>query len=302
MSLDWDDLRIFLAVSRNESLLGAGKALKIDPATVGRRITRLEEAVGTGLFQRSRRGYTLTEEGQRLITHAERVEQSFQQGLEELKGEAGKLTGSIRVGAPDGCASFVLPQVCARICAENPGLDVQIIALPRVVDLSKREADLAVTVSAPTAGRLLVQKITDYRLHLVAAHEYLAKHTPITTLDSVLSHKFIGYIPDMIFDKELDYLREAGAERVAFASNSVTVQLNWIRQGAGVAVAHDFVLPFAPELRKICETEFSLTRSFYLVRHANDRRLERVNRFAALLRDGIRVEVARLEGRLAESG
>ena len=61
--------------------------------------------------------------------------------------------GQIRIGAPDGCANYLLPQVIARICDENPGLEVQIVALPRVINLSKREADMAIAVSRPTAGR-----------------------------------------------------------------------------------------------------------------------------------------------------
>ena len=72
--MDWDDLRVFLAVARSESLSGAGRRLKIDPATVGRRIARLEDAVGSRLFTKTPQGYALTEEGTRLLAHAERAE------------------------------------------------------------------------------------------------------------------------------------------------------------------------------------------------------------------------------------
>lgn len=72
--MDWDDLRVFLAVARSESLSGAGKQLKIDPATVGRRIQRLEDAIGARLFAKSPQGYALTDEGGRLVPHAERAE------------------------------------------------------------------------------------------------------------------------------------------------------------------------------------------------------------------------------------
>jgi DNA-binding transcriptional LysR family regulator len=99
----------------------------------------------------------------------------------------------------------------------------------------------------------------------------------------------------MIFDKELDYLSEIGAERVQLASNSVSVQLGFLRQGAGIGIAHDFALPFAPELRKLMTGQISLTRSFYLIRHADDARVERLNRVADSLMRGIRAEVARLE-------
>lgn len=160
--MDWDDLRVFLAVARGESLSVAGRALKLDPATVGRRIARLELALGGRLFAKSPQGYALTDEGQRLLDHAVRAEQAVAGAVGALRDGAGGLTGTIRIGAPDGCANYLLPQVLAAICDANPGLEVQIVALPRVFNLSKREADMAIAVSRPTAGRLIVQKVTDY--------------------------------------------------------------------------------------------------------------------------------------------
>ena len=293
--MDWDDLRLFLAVARLESLSGAGKALKLDPATVGRRVARLEESLSARLFAKSPQGYALTEEGQRLLVHAMRAEQAMVGALEELRGVPGTLTGQIRIGAPDGCANYLLPQVLAAICDENPGLEVQIVALPRVFNLSKREADLAIAVSRPEAGRLTVQKLTDYRLHLAASRDYLARNGGVSRREDLNAHRIVGYIPDMIFDKELDYLAEIGAGPVPLTSNSVSVQLNWLRHGAGVGIVHDFAMPSAPELVKLIPDQIGLTRAFWLIRHADDGRVERLNRFANLLAQGIRREVSRLE-------
>lgn len=285
---NWDDLRVFLAVARAESLTGAGRVLKMDPATLGRRILRLEERLGVALFLKSPQGYALTGAGARLAGHAAEAEQALA-GVAELRAEAG-LAGQIRIGAPDGCANFVLPQVCAAIQADNPGLEVQVLALPRVVNLSRREADMAITVSRPEAGRLTVQKITDYRLHLAQRRD-----APVPRdLADLRGRAVVGYIPDMIFDRELDYLGEIGAERVQLASNSVAVQVQMLRAG-GVGIVHDFALPFAPELCRVLTGAVSLRRAFHLVRHAADRRSERINRFAALLVAGVRAEVARLE-------
>ena len=292
--MDWDDLRVFLAVARAESLSGAGRRLKVDPATVGRRVARLEEDLGRRLFVKSPQGYGLTEEGARLLPHAERAEAAFEGAAEALQGPEG-LTGQIRLGAPDGCANYLLPQVIARICDQNPGLEVQLVALPRVFNLSKREADMAVAVSRPEAGRLTVQKLTDYRLHLAASRDYLAAHPPIRGREDLKDHRFVGYIPDMIFDKELDYLAEIGVAPPPLASNSVSVQLNFLRQGAGVGLVHDFALPAAPELLRVIPEVISLKRAFWLIRHADDGRVERLNRFAALLTAGARAEMARLE-------
>ncbi|WP_163850280.1 LysR family transcriptional regulator [Pseudooceanicola aestuarii] len=299
--MQWDDLRIFLSVGRLEGLTAAARALKIDPATVGRRIARLEDDLGSALFAKSPQGYALTEAGQRLMDHAVQAEQAVLAAREDLSGLASGLSGQIRLGAPDGVANFLLPQVCARIADANPELEVQIVALPRLFNLSRREADMAITVSPPDAGRLLVQKISDYRLHLVAAGTYLDRNPPITQLEDLRGHRVIGYIPDMIFDKELDYLAELGLARVPLASNSVSVQFNWIRQGSGLGIVHDFSLAAAPGLRKVLADRISLTRSFYLVRHAGDARLERMTRFAQALVEGVKQEIAFQEGRAARA-
>lgn len=296
MDPHWDDLKIFLAVAREESLSGAGRILKIDPATVGRRVARLETALETPLFVKSPQGYALSAAGERLLEHGELVEQAMRAATEALAGSSEGLTGQIRIGAPDGCANYVLPQVCAKIMIDNPDLDIHIVALPRVVNLTRREADMAITVSAPTAGKLLVQKITDYKLHLVATRAYLLKEGWVKTLKDLEGRPMIGYIPDMIFDDELDYLGDLGVKRVRLGSNSVPVQLKLTATGAGLCMAHDFSLPWHRSLRQVLKKHISLTRSFYLVRHQGDQRSERLNRFADLLGAGVKAEVARLEG------
>ncbi len=295
MAENWDDLRLFLAVARSDSLGRAGVLVKLDPATLSRRIKRLEEHLGVPLFVKSPQGYSLTDAGERLLAHAEISERAFSTGVAELRGAGEALAGAVRIGAPDGCANYVLPQVCAEISDQHPELEFQIIALPRVFNLSRREADMAISVSPPTAGRLTVQKISDYRLHLAAHEDYLKAHAPIHTRKDLIGHRIVGYIADMIFDKELDYLGELGDVPVQLASNSFSVQFNLVRQGFGVGILHDFAVPIWPGLKRILTEEVSLTRSFYLVRHADDRRHERLSRVSRLLSEGMRREIARLE-------
>ncbi|MFB9224333.1 LysR family transcriptional regulator [Paracoccus cavernae] len=292
--MDWDDMRIFLAVARGESLSAAGRKLGVDASTVGRRIARLEQSLGAKLFLKTPQGYELAAEGQRLIPHAEAAETALQGASEALSGHD-ELTGQLRIGAPDGCANYLLPQVCARLCADHPGLEVQIVAQPRLFNLTRREADMAVGVSPPQSGRLTVQKLTEYKLHLAAHEDYLAAHPPLLSRADLKGHQMIGYIADMIHDSELDYLAETGAETAALTSNSVSVQLQAIRAAGGLGIVHDFAIPFAPGVRRVLRDEISLTRSFWLIRHADDRRSGRMNRLADAFAAGLRAEVQRLE-------
>lgn len=295
-SLRWDDLRVFLRVSETESLTAASHGLRMDPATLSRRIARLERDLDARLFLKSPQGYRLTDAGQRLLESVGPMATAVRAAQGAVQGQGERLTGSVRIGAPDGMANFLLPQVCAEICDEHPGLDIQIVALPRVLDLTKREADMALTVSPPTAGRLSVQKVSDYRLHLAADRAYLDRHPPIRSRADLRQHRIIGYIGDLIFDDALDYIAELGeGARVPLSSNSLSVQLNWTRIGAGICIVHDFALPAFPSLTRILTDEISLSRTFYLVRHTDDRRFDRLNQVAGFLVQKIRREIRRLE-------
>ena len=119
---NWDDMRVFLAVARMESLSAAAPLTKMDPATLGRRITRLERSLGAALFVKSPQGYALTDLGERLRDRAADAETQFALAIEESRGGATALTGQIRIGAPDGVANFLLPQVCAALQRDNPDL------------------------------------------------------------------------------------------------------------------------------------------------------------------------------------
>ncbi len=243
------------------------------------------------LFAKSPQGYTLTEAGLRLLPKAEAAEAALRPGLAP---EGDRLTGTIRIGAPDGCANFLLPQVCQRIAGDHPDLDIQILALPRVVNLSRREADLAIAVSPPDTDRLQAEKLADYRLSLAASRSWLQANSAPKGLKDLKGARMIGYIPDMIFDAELDYLSGLGVDRVPLASNAVSVQLNFARAGAGLAIVHDFALPAAPDLVRLLPDVIRLSRTFWLVSHAGPRD-GRLDRFARLLSDGARRELARLE-------
>ena len=153
------------------------------------------------------------------------------------------------------------------------------VALPRMFSLSKREADLAITVSPPTAGRLTVRKIADYRLHLYGRADLVAPLGEVAAMEDLRGLRGIGYISDMIFDRELDYYALLGREAdPSLTSNSLILQLRWCLKGAGIAILPDFVAREHPELQVVLPDDIRLTRAFYLVRHQDDARVARINR------------------------
>ena len=129
-TMRWDDLRVFLAVARRGRLQAAGRTLGLDPTTAGRRIAALEAALGTALFERSAEGYALTEAGGGLLAHAQAMEAQALAAA-DVRGEAERLSGTVRIGAPDGVSNYLLVDACDTLSRDNPELQVQVVALPR---------------------------------------------------------------------------------------------------------------------------------------------------------------------------
>lgn len=296
-AMKWDDLRVFLAVARQSRLLNAGRTLGLDPATVGRRVSALEAALGAKLFDRSPQGYALTGAGNSLLAHAQAMETQAAALAEEVGGHSERLSGTVRIGAPDGVSNYLLTDACDALSRANPDLQVQAVALPRMFSLSKREADLAITVSPPSAGRLTVRKIADYRLRLYLRADLAAELGQVRSIADLQGLRGIGYISDMIFDKELDYYAMLGREiEPALTSNSLIMQLRWCLKGCGVCILPDFVAGEHPELAPVLDEDIRLIRSFYLVRHQDDARVARINRMAEVIVAHMRAALAPAAG------
>ncbi len=275
--MNWDDYRYFLAVARSGKLSEAGRLLAVDHATVGRRVKALEAALGVNLFDRSPQGYQLTDAGTRLVDVAEAMETSVIAASAELGGGGQTLAGTVRIGAPEGAAAYLLADAATELCRAHPQLELQIVALPRQFSLSRREADMVIAVSAPETGRLKVRKIADYTLHLYATRAYLSRHPRIETIADLKRVRGIGYVPEFIYDKELDYIPLVAPDiKPHLTSTSVHVQLEATLADGGVCILHDFMARHFPELEKVLPDQVSFTRSFWFIVHEDYARLERI--------------------------
>jgi DNA-binding transcriptional LysR family regulator len=277
MSLDWSDLRYFLSVARTGRLTVASRQLGTDHATVSRRIKALEQALGARLFERSPRGYSLTQAGERLMIHAEQMESAAARMQGDVAGESLALGGAVRIGAPDGFGAFFLAPRIGQLTARYPELELQIIAMPRVFSLSKREADIAIGLTRPTEGRLVSRKLTDYRLHLYASRQYLEGHEPIAETDDLSRHAMIGYISDLIFAPQLDYLPQVSPKvKTRLTSSNLLAQMRATQAGAGLCVLPDFMACEDRDLLPVLADHVELSRTFWLIIHADLRDTARV--------------------------
>lgn len=289
--MNWDDMRFFLHVARSGRLTSAARALSVDHATVSRRVAALEEALSTRLFDRSPRGYALTEAGRLLMPAAEAMESVTMAAAMEVGGRHHDLTGAVRVGMPEGAASHLVTEAAAALCVEHPRLELQIVALPRTFSLSQREADFAVVITPPAAGRLKIRKITDYSLRLYGHPDYL-KGRELRGTEDLKDHRLVGYVPDLIFDKGLDYLAEIGATGApALSSTSLLVQLELVLAGGGLGVLPDFMAARHPILRPVLPEITRITRAYWLVLHQDTAELARIRRTSRALADAMRARL-----------
>ena len=281
--MNWDDVRIFLAVARAGQILGAARRLGLNHATVSRRVAALEQELNVRLFRRLTTGSELTQAGEHLLGVAERMEEDMIAARADLAGEGDEISGTVRIGAPDGFGVAFLAPRLGELTERHPTLSVQLVPVPRSFSLSRREADIAITVERPTEGRLVAAKLVDYTLGLYASKNYLAKHGGPASLDELKAHRLVGYVNDLVISPALDYASEfMPSWRAGFQVSSALGQTAAVRSGAGIGILHTFVardyddlvqVPVAPPVR----------RAYWLVYHESMRPLRRVQAVSAFV-------------------
>ncbi|SFC06497.1 LysR family transcriptional regulator [Pseudoalteromonas denitrificans] len=277
--MNWDDLKVFLEVARSETLTMASKRLNIDPSTVSRRIHKLENELGTQLFDRSVTGHLLTEHGHELLTTALEIEQKTVATLDILQGKNLENKGNIRIGTTDAFGSYFITEQLTAFHNTHKYISIDLLPLQRLVKLTQYEADLAVTIEKPENKSLVVTKLCDYRLKMYASKDYLEKNTDINCLSDLSNHATIGYVDDLIFSDQLCYLdRYLEKVKPVFRSTSVIAQYKAVQNGLGLAILPCFLASNANNLVPVLENEINIIRSFWMAAPIERKRLARVNK------------------------
>jgi DNA-binding transcriptional LysR family regulator len=274
--MDWDNVRVFLAVARGGQFVAAARRLRLDHATVSRRIAALEAGLGARLFDRRTTGAKLTSAGERFLAMAEQMETAFLQAQAEIGDINVELTGVVRIGAPDGFSTYYLSAAFRDFAERHPGIVIQLVPMPQVIPLARREVDIVVVLDKPEAGRFVARKLTDYSLGIYASVGYLATRKPPLEVADLAQHRLIGYVEEHAFANALDYVRELydGAP-TSFECTSAVTQLEALRAGLGLGVAHDYLARRFPDLTRVLP-ERRAVRSYWIVTHEDTRALGRI--------------------------
>ena len=291
MSMNWDHLRIFLAVARSGQILGAAQALGLNHATVGRQLTALEAELGAKLVERQTHGSTLTPAGEALLKSAERIESELLASAADISGRGTSISGTVRIGAPDGFGNYFLARALGSLAARHRDLIIQLVPLPRTFSLSRREADLVVTIERPKQGNLIVKKLTDYSLSIYATETFLKQHGPIRSESDLDGCLFITHVEDFVYSRALDYAGALGARlKRHYECGSVVAQMEAVRSGHGIGILHDYAAVQFPELKRVLPA-MGFTRTYWLMSHPDTHRTARV----AVVRDFISEAVRKLK-------
>lgn len=273
--MNWDDIRVFLAIARAGHILGAAKRLRLNHATVARRLNGLETALQAKLFVRRPSGCNLTDEGERLLVHAEHIETEMLSGCSNIGHADLAVEGTVRIGAPDGFGVAFLARRLGHLKSLYPRLLVQLVPVSDTFSLSRRDADIAITIGRPEEGRLIGRKLTDYTLGFFAAQDYLARAGTPSTLSDLAQHVRVGNVEDIHYS--LNFGRELVKDWKADIEISSTLgRTEAVRTGAGVGILQYFIAKQYDNLVHILP-EYRITRSYWLVSHEDLRDIRRIS-------------------------
>jgi len=262
----WDELRIVLAISRHGTLAAAGRALRVNSTTVGRRLEAFERRLGARLFTRARDGLRPTRAGAAAIDTASRIEDDVVAFERRTRDHDARLEGVVRITAGDGIMLSVASLVAA-FRARYPGVQLELMAENRVIDLARGEADIAIRIVKPTVSTLVAQKIATIGIGLYARDDYVARGPRLETLHDLAAHTLIGMAPPFDHGPEAQWLARHGVTRYAVRCNTISLALALAASGAGIAVLPHNLAATDPRLRRVVRDARFDARDVWLVAH-----------------------------------
>ncbi|MBB34057.1 MAG: LysR family transcriptional regulator [Hirschia sp.] len=294
---NWDDLRLFLEVSRYPRLAEAAKRLGVDATTIGRRLRRLEQDLGSILFERTPKGHVLTAAGVNLTQRVESLEQLTREITSEIAGETERASGRVRLSVTEGFGTAVMAPAVHEFIKAFPKIDLDLISTNGFLSVSKREADMSVLLTRPETGRLKARKLADYYLYLYGSCEYLAEHGHPETIDDLNERTFIGYVDDLIFSPKMKYYSEVGpGVSPRLCSSSLISQLQMVRSGCGLAALPAFLADELPDLELVLPDQVQIQRSLWLATHEDIVGLARIKAVSEFIVDLVTSQKQKLLG------
>ena len=286
---DWNLIKSFVAVAETGSLSAAARRLAASQPTLGRHIGELEQALGVTLFRRGRRGYELTEAGSTLYERGRAVSEQANSFSLLALGSVEAIEGTVRIAASEVVAACVLPRMMARLGAEEPGIEVEIVASNLVENLLRRDADIAIRMVRPAQNELVARKVTDIALCLCAAKSYLDRHGRPGQPGELADHPMVG------FDRSDDIIRGLTAYGIPVSRSSFRFRTDnqivlWeaVRAGNGIGIGQEPLVERDPDMEKLLAGVPLPNLPVWLAMHRDVRTSLRIRRVADFLHEELK--------------
>jgi DNA-binding transcriptional LysR family regulator len=295
--LDWDNIRIFLSVTRNGSIRAAAQSLGVNHATVSRRITNLEQQLGVRLFEKLPSGYQITPAGEEILLIAEGMEAEAISLQRKVFGRDTALTGSLRVTLPQIVATNLFMPVLAQFTTQYPGISLEIETSYETLSLTKRQADVAIRLAyGSPPEHLYGQNVATVHRAAYVSKDLLANQFSKVSASELswITKEGDGAIPSWALGPN----KKPDVSRVIV--NDPISQLEAIRSGFGAGLHFCFVGDRDPFLRRLPPAESHPYGDLWVLTHGDLRRTPRVQAFMAFASEAIRANRDLLEGKYTQ--
>lgn len=290
------DLPLILALSRERTLAGAAEKLDVDLSTVFRRLNALEKRLRVRLFDRSARGYQLTAAGERAAGAAERVETELLTLDRDISGRDQQLSGRLRITASETLSHAVLPRLLANFHAEHPHIELILTIDNRIMDLSRREADVALRVRRPTDPSLFGRRLVSLAWAFYAPADSTGTLRREGRSFNFARHTVIGWDEPARIVASDWVATHVPPERIGFRCNSLVNQMVATRAGLGIALLPCYLADRDAGVRRFSGVLPDLTSELWIVTHQDLKNTARIRAFLASVGDAIVAERRSFEG------
>jgi DNA-binding transcriptional LysR family regulator len=275
---DWADIRLFLAVFEQGSLVGAAQSLELTQPTVGRRLAAMEDRFGTPLFVRSGRRMQLTDAGAGILESARRMEREMLAIERSLEVQSKALCGEVTISATEGTGTDWLTPVLFDFHQHYPEIVVKVQIESRAVDLIHREADIALRLGRPKQADLIARRLVNVGFGLYASPAYLDRAEPLSSVADLASHQLVG------LDMNRERINAAEAFPAAqplegnyvYLTNSPAAQLSAVQSGFGIGVLSHRWAAMAGNLTRLLPDYTAAKIELWLVTHEELRHSARI--------------------------
>lgn len=300
---DLNDLRFFLSVAQAGSLSGAARRLGVTHATVSRRISALEQSLNARLVERTANGYSLTAAGKDILAAAESVDQQAWSIEKMVAGDEERISGVVRLTVSSGLGNCWLADKTPQFKKEYPEIELEIVINTEVMDLLRREADIALRVGLPGSDELVGQKLGQIACGLYAAQTYIDAHGEPQDLKDLANHRVvesIGGIAHLAQSRE--FRRFLNPANVALSVNGLMSLLSAARLGLGIVTLPSYMIGNEHTLRRLLPADFDVRLDLWLLTHPDLRYTARIRAVRDFLVERVRADKLMLSGTEAAQG